>query len=366
MMRMHHMAYTHTHTCRATLAKFISELQGRVDEEQRSAAGTTWMPPNIGVFVLHNKRKPKAADLPAEVLQGRYFCGEESDNVCIAYPFNTGPDAQPVQHGEHASGAQPAPARRSYEQHHRATTPRPVTPGAHQRDVLRTLSSHYVETILETAVEQQRLVERFAPTMLLAASDGALPAARLLRHYLRFRAHKLHAAPTSAPTATDAATTTSTTATPQPTSPTASAAALDLPLLTPRLELFDEDTNPYLAHISGVREWGPASLAGQHVLIVDRADDTRVSLAAFFNSLQAAVAGAKEAAGGGAGWRGDPVFGVFVLHRKNVAKAADLPADVLADRCVVMFARLLIFCVDVGECVVVRMLYNCVANACCS
>jgi hypothetical protein len=94
-------------------------------------------------------------------------------------------------------------------------------------------------------------------------------------------------------------------------------------------QVYDEDFNPYLAHIHGTRPLvngvhgiggvpavqgstpapdtpatgsggafaGPevitaaaaAALAGQHVLIVDKADDTRASLAAFVSQLTAKV-----------------------------------------------------------------------------
>ncbi len=52
------------------------------------------------------------------------------------------------------------------------------------------------------------------------------------------------------------------------------------------VQLYDEDTNPYLAHITGVLGWGPASLAGQHVLVVDRADNTRTTLATFIAKVR--------------------------------------------------------------------------------
>lgn len=57
-----------------------------------------------------------------------------------------------------------------------------------------------------------------------------------------------------------------------------------------------------------------------------------------------AARGAAEAAG--QPWKGDPVMGVFVLHNKRVAKAADLPADITEGRCVVMHG---IFVAAAGE-----------------
>lgn len=69
------------------------------------------------------------------------------------------------------------------------------------------------------------------------------------------------------------------------------------------------------------------------MLVVDKADATRVSLAKFIASLKEQVAAAHHASAGAGGagagaWGGDPVLGVFVLHNKQVAKAADLPADI--------------------------------------
>ncbi|GEQ68976.1 hypothetical protein JCM33374_g2646 [Metschnikowia sp. JCM 33374] len=55
---------------------------------------------NLSVFVLHNKKKAKRADLPRDLLDsGRYFVGEHVDDVWIAYPW----DAQDIDfHTEEA------------------------------------------------------------------------------------------------------------------------------------------------------------------------------------------------------------------------------------------------------------------------
>lgn len=162
---------------------------------------------------------------------------------------------QPQAHHQHASGTQHKVAKPHDPPHRppsRPTSPLPTIPNG----ILRSISSHYVETILEKAVDEQKVQEQFAPTMLVAASDGALAPARLLRHYLRFRAGHQQLD------------------------------THDLPVLTPRLELYDEETNPYLAHITGVQAWGPASLAGQRVLVVDRADNTRTTLATFISKVR--------------------------------------------------------------------------------
>lgn len=56
---------------RASLASFITTLQGRLDALKAAAGPGQWKDAHVGVFVLHNKRRPKAADLPSEVLDGR-------------------------------------------------------------------------------------------------------------------------------------------------------------------------------------------------------------------------------------------------------------------------------------------------------
>lgn len=56
---------------RASLASFITALQGRLDALKAAAGPGQWKEAHVGVFVLHNKRRPKAADLPSEVLDGR-------------------------------------------------------------------------------------------------------------------------------------------------------------------------------------------------------------------------------------------------------------------------------------------------------
>ena len=49
--------------------------------------------------------------------------------------------------------------------------------------------------------------------------------------------------------------------------------------------------------------------------------------------LEALVAGARaEAESQGCSWSGDPVFGVFVLHNKQVQKQQELPSEILNNR----------------------------------
>ncbi len=74
------------------------------------------------------------------------------------------------------------------------------------------------------------------------------------------------------------------------------------------------------------------SFQGQHLLVVDRADDTRTSLSLFIGQLQGQIQAQKDLAqASGAAWV-DPQVGIFVLHNKRRVKAADLPAEVLDGR----------------------------------
>lgn len=83
---------------RTTLHYAVSELQRDVAdiEKKIGAEGKT----TFSVFVLHNKRKEKRADLPQEMFDsGRYIVGQNVDDVWIAYPW----DAQDIdEHTEKA------------------------------------------------------------------------------------------------------------------------------------------------------------------------------------------------------------------------------------------------------------------------
>lgn len=72
---------------RTTLQYAVAELQKDVKEIESKTGqeGTT----NFSVFVLHNKRKEKRAQLPAEFSEkGRYIAGTDVDDVWIAYPWD--------------------------------------------------------------------------------------------------------------------------------------------------------------------------------------------------------------------------------------------------------------------------------------
>lgn len=76
---------------RTTLHYAVSELQRDVAKAE-AALGRSEKT-TFSVFVLHNKRKPKRAELPRDMFaDGRYIVGEEVDDVWIAYPW----DAQDI------------------------------------------------------------------------------------------------------------------------------------------------------------------------------------------------------------------------------------------------------------------------------
>ncbi|KAL7007217.1 hypothetical protein EMMF5_003056 [Cystobasidiomycetes sp. EMM_F5] len=72
---------------RTTLAYAVRELQAdlakqleSLSEEQRARTPPT----EFGIFVVHNKLKPKAAQLPDSVM---YFSGEDLPDVWVDYPW---------------------------------------------------------------------------------------------------------------------------------------------------------------------------------------------------------------------------------------------------------------------------------------
>lgn len=76
---------------RTTLNYAVSELKKDVEEQAKAKgidakdAGT-----NFGIFVLHNKKKPKKAHLPPDVYnENNYIAAREIDDVWIAYPWES-------------------------------------------------------------------------------------------------------------------------------------------------------------------------------------------------------------------------------------------------------------------------------------
>lgn len=84
---------------RTTLHYAVSELERDVLEMQQKL-GRTDEKTTFSVFVLHNKDKPKKAQLPDDMLQnGRYIVGETVVDKWIIYPW----DAQDIdEHTEKA------------------------------------------------------------------------------------------------------------------------------------------------------------------------------------------------------------------------------------------------------------------------
>lgn len=77
---------------RTTLHYAVTELERDVKEMQQKLDRTDEKT-SFSVFVLHNKDKPKKAELPAEMMQqGRYIVGETVVDKWIIYPW----DAQDI------------------------------------------------------------------------------------------------------------------------------------------------------------------------------------------------------------------------------------------------------------------------------
>lgn len=83
---------------RTTLHYAVSELQRDVEQMQQQL-GRTHEDTRFSVFVLHNKDKPKKAELPADMMAERYIVGETVVDKWIIYPW----DAQDIdEHTERA------------------------------------------------------------------------------------------------------------------------------------------------------------------------------------------------------------------------------------------------------------------------
>ncbi len=71
---------------RTTLHYAISELKKDI-AEQSAAKGADPNDTSFGIFVLHDKQKPKRAELPAEIMNGNYFAARTVPDSWIAYPW---------------------------------------------------------------------------------------------------------------------------------------------------------------------------------------------------------------------------------------------------------------------------------------
>lgn len=74
---------------RTTLHYAVSELKKDV-VEQCKAKNADPNDTKFGIFVLHDKEKPKRADLPDEIMKtGNYFAARSVPDVWIAYPWES-------------------------------------------------------------------------------------------------------------------------------------------------------------------------------------------------------------------------------------------------------------------------------------
>lgn len=77
---------------RKTLCYAVAELQKDIDRQRyllsKQQKSATWREPRVGVFVVHNKRKEKRAELPAHIMENTYVAGAELDDVWVVYPWD--------------------------------------------------------------------------------------------------------------------------------------------------------------------------------------------------------------------------------------------------------------------------------------
>lgn len=73
---------------RTTLHYAVSELKKDV-AEQAKAKNADPKDTKFGIFVLHDKQKPKRAELPEEIMDGNYFAARSVPDSWIAYPWES-------------------------------------------------------------------------------------------------------------------------------------------------------------------------------------------------------------------------------------------------------------------------------------
>ncbi|KAF8063722.1 XPT1 [Scenedesmus sp. PABB004] len=108
---------------RKTLAHALAELEADVAAERAAhegAGGAPWAAPELGVFVLHNKQRPKLASLPEHIMRSRYWAGLEIEDCWCVYPWDAlhiydhtqtaeAAGLQPGRHVRRQSSGCPAP-----------------------------------------------------------------------------------------------------------------------------------------------------------------------------------------------------------------------------------------------------------------
>ena len=69
-------------TDRQTLSYALRELEKDV-KQQAQQSGRTDEVTQFGIFVLHNKKKPKRGELPKEILQDHYWAAETIPDLWV-------------------------------------------------------------------------------------------------------------------------------------------------------------------------------------------------------------------------------------------------------------------------------------------
>lgn len=75
---------------RKTLAACVATLQADIDAARAAAraSGAAWEEPEVGIFVLAYKRRPKLAELPAHIMKDRYWAAIDMDDVWCVFPWD--------------------------------------------------------------------------------------------------------------------------------------------------------------------------------------------------------------------------------------------------------------------------------------
>jgi hypoxanthine phosphoribosyltransferase len=65
------------------LSYAVRELEKDVSEQAKKSGRTAETKTQFGIFVLHNKEKPKKGTLPTEITQDRYWAAETIPDLWV-------------------------------------------------------------------------------------------------------------------------------------------------------------------------------------------------------------------------------------------------------------------------------------------
>ncbi|ORY05781.1 PRTase-like protein [Basidiobolus meristosporus CBS 931.73] len=73
---------------RQTLSFAVRELMKDIEEQKKEHPELSDKETKIGIFVIHNKLKPKKRDLPEYIMKDSYFAAENVEDKWIVYPWD--------------------------------------------------------------------------------------------------------------------------------------------------------------------------------------------------------------------------------------------------------------------------------------